>query len=155
MKQTLLILIMAGMLSACPGPSEKKTDGGEDIVLIGDADVETMQCYTYINNNDTVWMHINPAGERVEGDLAYKFYEKDQNLGTLEGEMRGDTLFANYRFMSEGITSEREVTFLKRGDTFVEGYGDVEEKDGRMVLKNHTSLNFNSNTILQKVACDE
>ncbi len=159
MKQTMLLILVAGMLAGCSSPSEKNTDteGAQDSVQSGNATpaTESLQCYAYINNNDTIWMHLDTEGETVKGELAYRFFEKDKSHGTLEGEMHGDTLFANYRFMSEGMTSEREVAFLKEGDTFVEGYGDVEERNGRMVLKNHNSLNFNSNTVLRKVACDE
>ena len=159
MKQPFFFLIIAGTLSACPSPSEKNTgtEAARDSVQEEEAvsETESLRCYAYINNNDTIWMHLNTEGETVNGKLAYKFFEKDKSQGTLEGEMQGDTLFANYRFMSEGMTSEREVAFLKQGDTFVEGYGDVEEQNGRMVLKNKGSLNFNSNTVLRKVACDE
>jgi hypothetical protein len=42
--------------------------------------------------------------------------------------MKGNTLFAEYKFLSEGTECIREVVFLKKENDFVEGYGDSEEK---------------------------
>ncbi len=71
------------------------------------------------------------------------------------GSMKGDTLFAAYTFMSEGTESIREVVFLKTANDFVEGYGDVEEKNDKMIFKNKSGLNFNNNLILKNVACEK
>ena len=67
--------------------------------------------------------------------------------------MYGDTLLAEYIFKSEGITSIREVAFLKQDDSFVEGYGDVEEQYGKMVFKNRSALSF-TGKVLHKVDCN-
>ncbi len=69
--------------------------------------------------------------------------------------MKGDTLFAEYKFMSEGTESIREVAFLKKENDFVKGYGDSEEKNGKMIIKNKSGLNFNNNLILKKGACEK
>ncbi|HEV8080227.1 MAG TPA: hypothetical protein VGP43_05920 [Chitinophagaceae bacterium] len=56
--------------------------------------------------------------------------------------------------MSEGTESIREVVFLKIGNDFVEGYGDAEVKNGKMIFKNTSGLNFNNNLILKNVPCE-
>ena len=89
----------------------------------------------------------------ITGNLIYKFFEKDQNKGTLQGIIKGDTLTANYEFISEGIKSVREIAFLKKGNNFVEGHGDMAEKNGKLIFKNSRILNFNSNIILKPVQC--
>jgi hypothetical protein len=40
----------------------------------------------------------------VVGNLCYRFFEKDKNDGTVIGKLQGDTLIADYTFMSEGVT---------------------------------------------------
>ena len=69
--------------------------------------------------------------------------------------MNGDTLLADYTFQSEGTESVRQVAFLKKGDGFVEGYGDVEDQGGKMVFKNTAMLDFGSGTAFTKVPCAE
>ncbi len=112
-------------------------------------------CYVYTSAKDTVNLHLQISGNIVTGDLAYNYFAKDKNTGTIQGNMKGDTLFAEYKFMSEGTESMREVVFLKKGNDFVEGYGDAEEKNGKMIFKNTSGLNFNNNLILKKVACEK
>ncbi len=87
-------------------------------------------------------MHLIRNGNLVTGELVYDYFEKDKNTGTIKGEMKGDTLFAEYIFMSEGINSVREVAFLQKGDDLIEGYGDVEEQTAKIVFKNKAALNL-------------
>ncbi len=98
-------------------------------------------------------LRVENLGGNVTGNLSYNFYEKDDNTGTLRGEMRGDTLLADYTFQSEGTESVRQVAFLKKGDGFVEGYGDAEDRAGKMVFKNTAALDFGSGTAFTKVPC--
>jgi len=110
-------------------------------------------CYESVNGKDTVLLSLFSESEVITGSLIYNYYEKDKNKGTLHGNMHGDTLIANYIFMSEGKTSERQVAFLKQGNNFIEGYGDVEEQNGKMIFKNTSSLSFTSSP-LHKVDCN-
>lgn len=100
-------------------------------------------------------MKLTIMGDEVTGDLSYKYFQKDQNKGTLRGAMRGDTLFGIYTFMSEGAESSREVAFLKKGNDLVEGYGDVQEMEGKVIFTNRTSLDFSSSVVLKLVDCDK
>lgn len=115
--------------------------------------VNTAQCYSYITDKDTVSMKITLIGNEVTGDLAYNYFEKDKNEGTLRGKMAGDTLFATYTFTSEGTESTREVAFLKKGTDLVEGYGDAQEMNGMMIFTSKASLDFSSKIILKLVEC--
>ena len=112
------------------------------------------ECYIGLFKNDSISMTLTIKGNIVvDGILSYNLYEKDKNKGTLVGEIKGDTLFADYTFMSEGITSIRQVAFLKKGLNYVEGYGESIEKEGKMVFKNTKKLDFNSSTVLVKQDC--
>ncbi|HUR30864.1 MAG TPA: hypothetical protein VMZ69_05495, partial [Saprospiraceae bacterium] len=61
-------------------------------------------------------------------------------------------LLADYKFMAEGMESEREVAFIKRGEDFIEGYGDVVENSERIVFKDLKSLKFEGSP-MQKTDC--
>ena len=114
------------------------------------------ECYSRIIKKDTISMSLNINGEELSsGELRYNFYEKDKNEGTLVGEIKGDTLFAEYTFMSEGVSSVRQVVFLKKGDAYIEGYGDlVDDNKGKVTFKDVKQLKFDSNAVLSKVNCE-
>ncbi|AFD05592.1 hypothetical protein [Solitalea canadensis] len=111
-------------------------------------------CYSYTQNKDNVFLNFKMSDDSlILGKLNYHFHEKDSNDGIVQGQMRGDTLFLDYIFTSEGVETVREVVFLKKGEDFVEGYGDAEEKNGRMVFKNTSKLDFNNSILLKHVDC--
>nr|WP_314895499.1 hypothetical protein [uncultured Flavobacterium sp.] len=56
--------------------------------------------------------------------------------------------------MSEGVFSVRQVAFLKKGDSYVEGYGDVvDDNKGKVTFKDTKQLKFEGNIVLSKVDC--
>lgn len=113
------------------------------------------KCYSGTIKKDTMLMNLTIKGNQVtKGKLSYKFYEKDKNEGILVGELRGDTLIADYTFMSEGISSVRQVAFLKKENMYVEGYGDVvDDNKGKVTFKDAKRLKFDGKTVLAKVDC--
>ena len=161
MKTNIIAGLALCALAACTSNETKQTD-----VVITDTiattttvdkkDTPTMadiyNCYGYTNAKDTVMLHVMNTGNNVIGDAEFKYAGKDKNTGTLTGEMKGDTLLANYKFMSEGKESMRQVAFLKKGESFSEGYGTSMEKAGGMVFKNTGALKF-TGTALVKMDC--
>ena len=152
MKYPLLLATLL-LTAACTSEKPDQTDTTQEPEVIEAAESST--CYAAILGQDTVSLRVERMSDDVTGDLAYNFFEKDDNSGTFQGRMRGDTLLADYTFMSEGSESVREVVFLKKGDGFVEGYGDMEDRGGKMVFKNTASLDFGSGTAFSKVPCQE
>lgn len=114
---------------------------------------KSTECYRWVKNRDTIQMTLRQEGEEVTGDLAYRFYEKDKSHGPIAGEMIGDTLLAEYTFDSEGLRSVREVIFVKKDGKLYEGYGDAEERNGRMVFKDRSTMKFGEGAVLSKVDC--
>ncbi len=154
MKKTHLILVAVSCIFiSCNNNSTEATNAEDTANAV--SDTKTDYCYAYFVNKDSVFLHINISGNIVTGDLKYSLFEKDQNKGTLQGTMKGDTLIAEYKFLSEGTESTREVAFLKKGNDFAEGYGDVEENNGKMIFKNTGALNFGNNMILKEVDCEK
>lgn len=115
---------------------------------------EPSTCYSYSKDSNNIMMHITIADNLVTGDLLIEYYQKDKNTGKINGEMKGDTLYAEYTFMSEGLNSIREVAFLKNGNELTEGFGDVEERSSKTVFTNKAKLKFENNIHLTKTKCD-
>lgn len=147
-------LVLMSVLVSCKKEKEAeiKPDASEEIVV--DEPVSD-ECYRGTIKKDTILMNLTIKGNEVtKGKLSYKFYEKDKNEGTIVGELKGDTLIVDYTFMSEGISSVRQVAFLKKGNTYVEGYGDVvDDNKGKVTFKDTKQLKFDEKTVLSKVDC--
>lgn len=99
-------------------------------------------CYIYINKRDTVSLSYTKAGNSIAGELSNNLFEKDKNSGHINGIVKGDTIIADYTAQGEGVTSVRQVAFLKKGDQLLQGYGDTKDKDGKMVFVNEHKLTF-------------
>ena len=158
MKHTLLFFAFGlNIFAAC---NNAKAPDDEAVVDSSEKDSpvtvdKNVTCYAYINNKDSILLHLEFQGNHLSGDLVYNLFEKDKNTGTIEGEMKGDTMCASYTFLSEGVNSIREVAFLKKGNTLSEGFGDAEQKDNKMVFKDRNALNFNQNIVLKESPCDQ
>lgn len=143
----LLISIGVILLISCNNQDQSSNEGAG-------AAGGVVACYSYINNKDTILLKTNLIKDSARGNLMYNLFEKDKNSGTLKGVIKGDLLIADYTFMSEGISSVRQVVFKKAGNKFIEGFGEVEDKGGRMVFKNPGSLNFDHSIVLGEVNCN-
>ena len=151
MKNSPVVLMILFTVAACQDhPSNGQKQAEENAVNQNTISGEF--CYGQSKKRNTILLHIIQEGKVVSGDLIYKLPEKDKNSGIIKGEMHGDTLFANYEFMSEGVISDREVAFLKTHDGMVEGYGEMKDENGKMVFKDRSSLNF-SGTVLKRMSC--
>ncbi|MEX2592226.1 MAG: hypothetical protein WD426_05595 [Anditalea sp.] len=124
----LSILVLLAILLGCSNSSDNgKEQSNKELDLVQknrgeELDRETSSCYLYATDRDTVFLELNPpVNGKVTGELNYLFYERDGNVGHIEGEIQGDTLLANYTFVSEGMTSVREVAFLLGGNQVMEG----------------------------------
>ncbi|RYF77267.1 MAG: hypothetical protein EOO39_04310 [Cytophagaceae bacterium] len=113
-------------------------------------------CYAYMSAADTIRLTMLQNDTTVTGTLFYQLAEKDRNTGTFAGRMRGDTLLADYTFQSEGVESQREVAFLVSGDKLVEGFGPIDEKNGKAIrFSSLRNLTFSNTFPLSKVDCKE
>ncbi|MFB3387403.1 hypothetical protein [Flavobacterium sp. LAR06] len=114
------------------------------------------QCYTSRLNGNIVALSFNVnSHQEVNGKLSYNITGKDKNEGTLIGNMKGDTLIADYTFMSEGVSSVREVVFLQKDGTLIEGYGDVVDANNKVTFKDKRKLKFDAKNTLTKSDCPQ
>ena len=144
------------LLTACNNKSKQSTeaeatsDSSKSEVRIQVPDVF---CYSHIAGKDTIYLRIEKFPNVVTGNLSYKFQEKDSNKGTIDGVLKGDTLIADYTFMSESKSSVRQVIFLMKDSVATEGYGPMEERNGKMIFKNSSTVDFSKGIRLKKYPC--
>ena len=153
MKKSILFLTaLAGCIAACQNKSpEQKIDS---MTNQPDTNITASKaCYSYINGKDTVSLSYTTAGNAVAGKLNFNYFGKDRNTGTINGMIKGDTILADYTFNSEGKSSIRQVAFLKKDDKLLEGYGDTEEKDGKIAFKNVAGLKYIDALSLKAIPC--
>ena len=155
MKKVILLgLILMSVFISCKKEKEEVSIPSEKIVV---KESVSEECYRAILKKDTISLSLNiKNGQFSSGNLSYDFYEKDKNTGTIVGEIKGDTLYADYTFTSEGVSSVRQVAFLKKGNTYVEGFGDViDDNKGKVTFKDKKQLKFDGNIVLSKVDCQK
>jgi hypothetical protein len=111
------------------------------------------QCYTHSTATDTIRLTLQTTQPTVTGQLTYHYFEKDRNQGTIRGVMHGDTLLADYTFQSEGTTSVRQVAFLRRDIGFIEGFGPVVERQGKLLFEQPRTLQYDAKYTLIPVPC--
>lgn len=154
MKSSILkigILLLA--FSSCKNEEKKVMEPEETKVVEEIKHTKKIECFGYSKNRDTIYLALHITDDSlVEGNLSYSLYEKDQNKGELRGRLSNDSLFADYSFESEGITSTREVFFIRTDSGFAEGFTNSEERNSKLVF---TDKNFQLNTdfTLKRMDC--
>ncbi|MDR2272113.1 MAG: hypothetical protein LBF27_14500 [Sphingobacterium sp.] len=146
----LSLLIFA---TACQQNGKNKADQtqmGSDTVSVAVTSAANAT-YQYLKNGDTISLTIAIDGNKVHGDLSYNWKEKDRNRGHIDGILKDSILLADYSFSSEGQESVRQVAFKLRKDRAVEGYGEMEEKSGKMSFVAPDKLTYDDKFILENV----
>lgn len=147
MKDLILLAVLFSAIAGCNVPRQDDAAATSNL--------PNPDCYLFVQNRDTIMLALESVEGKVRGKLAFRFFEKDQSHGTLDGEMRGDTLLATYAFTSEGLMSHREVAFLRREDSFVMGSGEILNRGNRDVFKSPELIAFDNDVVLKRVNCDE
>ncbi|WBL27169.1 hypothetical protein [Zunongwangia sp. HGR-M22] len=147
MKIRPIILGLCGILIfSCKNNETKSAKPTETIVeepIQAEEEIPVMMCYMYASETDTISLNIEKLDKSVTGSLVYMLQEKDVNRGRIDGEMKGDTLFAEYSFMSEGKNSVRPIVFLQKDDQLIEG----------TATEDSTSYSFNESFPLTRTNC--
>ncbi|MGZ5247067.1 MAG: hypothetical protein ACXWV5_08500 [Flavitalea sp.] len=152
-KFSCLVAASVFLFSCTDEGSEMNANKNTDSTVINSSNAKN--CYQFVNNRDTVTLNTVNENGSISGLLSYSYFEKDKSRGSILGKMEGDLLVADYIFESEGTESVRQVAFKKSGDSFLEGYGDLVERDGKTYLKNTDSLDFSHSNPLKKIDCKD
>lgn len=151
--QVSLTLILILLFASCK--KSKEQDPEISLDKITDQSLNNIECFRYSKNNDTIFISLTSNDSIVSGNLTYNLFEKDRNKGNFKGEWKGDSLFADYEFKSEGLLSTREIFFFKTDSGLVEGYGPVMDTLNKVVFRDHSTLVLNQNILLKPVKCDQ
>ena len=160
MRYSILILSLASItIASCNNEPKKLTNTTtvQDTVKTVENKImiPASSCYSSTTGKDTFLLKVEVFPNVVTGKLSYKFFEKDSNEGEFDGQLYGDTLLADYKFMSEGQLSTRQVIFLIKNNIATEGYGNMEERNGKMVFKDIKGVSFGKGLSLKKIDCGE
>lgn len=109
-------------------------------------EVQNRRCYLAIDGKDTAYLNIQTSsGGKVMGDMMIKYAEEPKNEGTLKGEFKGDTLFADYTFTTgdnKEKVNKNPLAFLKEGSKLTLGIGVIETYLGRSYFAKDKPINF-------------
>jgi hypothetical protein len=143
----LIFSLVVSLIGSCNNRQQKSKEN------ISSTDTSSVNCYAYIKHLDTIILKTINVNDSVTGTLVYNLFQKDKYMGTIQGQMKGQLLIADFSFSSGGVKSVRQVAFKKNGKSFIEGYGDTQDNNGKTTFKNIDSLNFKNSIILRKVDC--
>lgn len=111
-------------------------------------------CYEMTHKGDTATLQLEVEDSLVTGRLAYRWYQKDANTGTIKGVLRDSLILADYTFESEGLTSVRELILKIEDTVLVEAFGDLQTKGNKVVFANPAAVQYMTDNPFVKVACD-
>ena len=158
MRWFLFGLALAALGCNAPGPGasgETVHVIADDTVVTGKKAVPLTGCYQMILKRDTATLELDVKDSTVTGTLQYRWFEKDWNEGTLQGVLRGDHIHGDYSFRSEGATSVREVVFrIAEDGSLVEGFGDLVQRDGKVVFAHGEPLQYQVNHPFLPIPCN-
>lgn len=167
MKNSMMMLAMSLTLFACQNskPTEAATTAAPEVTKPVEAPLppppsvkaDTM-CFEMKFKKDISTVKLIIAGDDVTGDYHWHPNEKDGGHGTLKGKKNGNLITADWNYMIEGSTQVEEVVFKMEGNKLLKAEGELEEKTGKLVIKNMAKVKFSEtfNTIdCSKVKLDE
>jgi hypothetical protein len=157
MKHSLFFMLMLATVAfSCNEQQQTASTDNKDTskMIENKIMIPASSCYAFNSATDSVYLKVEVFTHVVTGTLSYKLREKDSNNGDIEGHIHGDTLLADYAFLSEGIRSVRQVAFLLSDSAALEGYGDMKEDNKRMIFTNTGKLNFGNGIQLKRIPCN-
>ena len=156
----IFLLLFAFACQNTPGSTTASGNSTDDSLTNFVDATQTLQqppslsgCYQMTIKDDTALLQITVNDSIVTGTLVYLFREKDNNRGELTGALKGEYIYADYTFYSEGITSTREVVFKMKDHALVPGFGDIMQRDSKIVFTNKDALQFQYETPFLKQPC--
>ena len=93
-------------------------------------------CYVYTLGKDVTAVQITMDGDKVSGYMDWSPDEKDGAHGFLVGTKSGNMITADWTAMIEGSTNVEQVVFKIDGDKLIRAQGPLDDKNGKMVIRN-------------------
>jgi hypothetical protein len=141
-------ILLSGLLAACGNRQVAGTTNNPN-----NKETKHAACYHYVGGSDSIRMQLIIADSVIKGTLLYDAAGRESQAGFFTGQVRGDTLFAEYTFKAGRQAGVREVAFLRRKDGLLEGTGPSENRSGKTVYANPSALTFPEERLLKAVDC--
>lgn len=137
------------LLLACIGFESCKNDQAQKDVetkKVQDEKPVSTACYRALYESDTIDLTINTLKNgKITGDMIMKIENMPNKVGKIDGEFRGDTLFADYSFIqgtNEKVKFKNPMAFLKQGNNLNLGSGKIETYLGKSYFVKGTPIEF-------------
>jgi hypothetical protein len=108
-------------------------------------------CFVQKFKKDISEIQLIVAGDDVTGEYHWHPYQKDGGHGTLKGTKKDNMITADWNYTIEGANQIEEVVFKMEGEKLMQGQGELDEKSGRLVIKDKSKIKFSE--IFNKVNC--
>jgi len=137
------------LLLVCVGFEGCKNDQNQKDIEAKKAQDEkpvSTACYKSLYESDTIDLTITTLKNgKITGNMIMKIKDMPKKVGTIDGEFRGDTLFADYFFIegtNEKAKFKNPMAFLKKGDSLNLGSGTIETYLGKSYFAKGTPIEF-------------
>lgn len=98
---------------------------------------DSVRCYLFAQGQDSTWVSWqNLPNNRVKGTYDWYPYQKDGAYGDFEGKLEGDIATVMYAYTIEGSEQSQEMKFKLGENSIAEFQGELEDKNGVLMLKN-------------------
>ncbi len=145
-KTSILFAFMVSLFIYSCNQGTNKNPNADSAILLN-------TCYLAVFEKDTANLIIQTdTSGNITGDLTISYgemkpnsLEKVINIGTIAGNFRGDTLFADYTHTSGSITKKgfkNPLAFLKVGENLVLGVGEIENHMGRSYFVKNKPIDY-------------
>nr|MBC7613989.1 hypothetical protein [Pseudopedobacter sp.] len=142
MKKSIILTLCVALLIFAACTNNKKSDSGTS----DSTKLDNRQCYLAVSKTDSATdsatLSIGKENSKTVGRLAFNFSKKDDTNGSISGEFSGDTLFVEYAFEYKGTKYSNPQVFLMKGDSLIQGHGDMRTMLGRTYFEDHSKIMF-------------
>jgi hypothetical protein len=146
------LLLSFILLTGCNQNQQQSSDADTSVIAESE-DALAMECFEATVGKDSASLSINNLNGKITGLLAFNFLEKDDSQGEIKGEFKGDTLFVDYTFKTEGRVSKNPLVFLQKDGKLIQGYGEIKTYLGKTYFTDHASLKFQDGFTFEPVDC--
>jgi hypothetical protein len=146
-KSIFAFALLVGMIACTNAPEQK----AETATTGSTTPTTETTCYLFTLQKDSSAVQITIEGNNVTGYYDWRPWEKDGAHGSLTGKKSGDMITADYKYMIEGSIQTEEVIFKMGADNLTKMEGELEEKNGKLVLKDPAKAQ--AGDVLKKIDC--
>jgi hypothetical protein len=149
MKKTMIVLASSLAFFACQNskPTETATTTTPETTKpvveapTPPAKADTM-CFTEKIKKDVSEVQLIILGDDVTGEYHWHPFQKDGGHGTLKGTKKDNLITADWSYTIEGAKQVEEVVFKMEGDKLMKAEGALDDKSGRLVIKDKSKMTF-------------